>query len=148
MRNVESPHYMFDYDKPLCVDSCASQHTSEIGQMSAALEAPVEQLLLPTGEMGTARASRPGTCGLRCVDTMDISTGFHRGNRYDSDTVVLRWNEYFTDHNIIKIAGLCCLGATCTISRVYLVVEAFISLRRVPIEAYQIPNWTQWVPHL
>ena len=37
---------------------------------------------------------------------------------------------------------------TLVIARLYLVVEAFISLRGLPIEAYQTPAWTQWIPHL
>ena len=40
------------------------------------------------------------------------------------------------------------LGACCVIARVYLVVESFISLRKVPVEVYQTPDWTQWIPHL
>jgi hypothetical protein len=40
------------------------------------------------------------------------------------------------------------LGAWCIISRLYLVVESFISLRKVPVEVYQTPDWTQWIPHL
>lgn len=37
---------------------------------------------------------------------------------------------------------------TFVLARVYLVVEAFISLRDLPVEAYQTPAWTQWIPHL
>jgi hypothetical protein len=33
-------------------------------------------------------------------------------------------------------------------SRLYLVTEAFVSLRAVPLGAYQTPTWTQWIPHL
>ena len=33
-------------------------------------------------------------------------------------------------------------------SRIYLVVEAFISLRELPIDAYKTPTWTQLIPHL
>jgi hypothetical protein len=40
------------------------------------------------------------------------------------------------------------LGACCVIARLYLVVESFISLRKVPVEVYQTPDWTQWIPHL
>lgn len=39
--------------------------------------------------------------------------------------------------------GLCYIFA-----RVYLVVEAVISLRRVPADVYATPNWTDVVPHL
>ena len=37
---------------------------------------------------------------------------------------------------------------TFILARLYLVVGAFISLRRLPTEAYQTPAWTQWIPHL
>ena len=34
------------------------------------------------------------------------------------------------------------------VSRLFLVVEAFISLRLLPVTAYETPQWTQWIPHL
>jgi hypothetical protein len=40
------------------------------------------------------------------------------------------------------------LSACCVIARLYLVVESFINLRKVPVEVYQTPDWTQWIPHL
>ncbi|KAI9765430.1 MAG: hypothetical protein M1840_007388 [Geoglossum simile] len=33
-------------------------------------------------------------------------------------------------------------------ARVFLVIECFISLRELPVEAYQTPIWTQYLPHL
>ena len=33
-------------------------------------------------------------------------------------------------------------------ARVYLVIETFISIRRVPVGTYQTPVWTQQIPHL
>ena len=42
----------------------------------------------------------------------------------------------------ISVLPLCYLGA-----RIFLIVEAFISLRDLPVEAYQTPNWTQLIPH-
>lgn len=33
-------------------------------------------------------------------------------------------------------------------SRVFLVVESFISLRSVPVGAYWIPAWLQYIPHV
>jgi hypothetical protein len=44
--------------------------------------------------------------------------------------------------------GILFLGTCCVISRLYLVIESFISLRKVPVEVYQTPDWTQWIPHL
>ncbi|MCJ1369318.1 hypothetical protein MMC20_000528 [Loxospora ochrophaea] len=32
-------------------------------------------------------------------------------------------------------------------ARIYLLVEAFVSLRSLPAEAYQTPDWTQLIPH-
>jgi hypothetical protein len=45
-------------------------------------------------------------------------------------------------------ALIICLCTLCVIARLFLVVESFISLRKVPIEVYQTPDWTQWIPHL
>ena len=32
-------------------------------------------------------------------------------------------------------------------SRLYLIVESFISLRSIPLEAYALPDWTTYLPH-
>jgi len=36
----------------------------------------------------------------------------------------------------------------CCSCRVFLVVEAFISIRELPIDAYKTPTWSQLLPHL
>ena len=33
-------------------------------------------------------------------------------------------------------------------ARLYILIEAFISLRDLPAAAYQTPSWTPWLPHL
>jgi hypothetical protein len=33
-------------------------------------------------------------------------------------------------------------------ARAFLVIESFISLRSLPVTAYNTPNWTRWIPHL
>lgn len=45
---------------------------------------------------------------------------------------------------------LCIVGLVYCISRVYVVLESFISLRRVPIGVYQTPsgNFMNYIPHL
>ncbi|KAL7945347.1 hypothetical protein V8C42DRAFT_322874 [Trichoderma barbatum] len=49
----------------------------------------------------------------------------------------------------ILIYVLCCIGGTLyVIARVYLVLEAFISLRSLPASAYDSPSWILTVPHL
>ena len=60
-------------------------------------------------------------------------------------------NTEFRDEipgNPVRLAILCTLGTLCVLGRLFLVVEAFISLRKVPIAVYQTPDWTQWIPHL
>ena len=47
----------------------------------------------------------------------------------------------------VVVAGLVC-GSLYVFARVYLVVEAFISIRKLPVSAYQTPDWTQVIPHL
>lgn len=47
------------------------------------------------------------------------------------------------------VAIICALcGSLYLFARVYLVIEAFISIRRLPVGAYQTPDWTQIFPHL
>ena len=33
-------------------------------------------------------------------------------------------------------------------ARFFLVLESFISLRSLPLEAYETPDWSQWIPHI
>ncbi|KAF4784190.1 hypothetical protein HER10_EVM0005233 [Colletotrichum scovillei] len=54
-----------------------------------------------------------------------------------------------------RMAGICILGFTVSLfaavhffARVFIVVEAFISLRQVPIGVYSMPSWIQMIPHL
>jgi hypothetical protein len=49
----------------------------------------------------------------------------------------------------IVITTLCILcGVSYVVSRAYLVVEAFASIRKVPKEVYKTPSWSQVFPHL
>ena len=47
----------------------------------------------------------------------------------------------------VVIAGLVC-GSLYIFARGYLVIEAFISIRKLPLSAYQTPVWIQVIPHL
>ncbi|KAF8856437.1 hypothetical protein BDZ45DRAFT_745482 [Acephala macrosclerotiorum] len=51
-------------------------------------------------------------------------------------------------HDFISLYGVCILGLAYIFARMFIVVEAFISLRDLPIGVYQTPNWTQSIPHL
>lgn len=47
------------------------------------------------------------------------------------------------------ITLLCVLcGVSYVVSRAYLVIEAFVSIRRVPADAYETPAWSQVIPHM
>jgi hypothetical protein len=47
---------------------------------------------------------------------------------------------------------MCTLGVLMTplflLARVYIVVEAFVSMRMVPAGAYANVQWAQWIPHI
>jgi hypothetical protein len=46
----------------------------------------------------------------------------------------------------LKVVGQIAFGLF-VLARVYLVVEAFVSLRRVPKAVYQTPEWSEYLPH-
>lgn len=47
------------------------------------------------------------------------------------------------------VLGILCFlgGFTFVLARIYLVLEAFVSLRKLPVSAYETPDWTQLLPH-
>lgn len=47
---------------------------------------------------------------------------------------------------LVVICSLC--GTLYCLARMFLVIEAFISIRKLPRSAYQTPEWTQAIPHL
>lgn len=47
---------------------------------------------------------------------------------------------------VVIVWGLC--GVIYVGARLFILLEAFISLRDLPAAAYQTPNWTPWLPHL
>jgi hypothetical protein len=51
-------------------------------------------------------------------------------------------------HNIVDPVFGCLVTLCYVCSRIFLVVEAFISLREVPIEVYKTPLWSQLLPHI
>ncbi|KAI0553248.1 hypothetical protein F4679DRAFT_532525 [Xylaria curta] len=60
---------------------------------------------------------------------------------------ILASTERRKSHVVIYI--LCFIGGSLyVVARVYLVGEAFVSLRRLPESAYQSPSWVLTVPHL
>ncbi|PSN66377.1 hypothetical protein BS50DRAFT_526400 [Corynespora cassiicola Philippines] len=55
-----------------------------------------------------------------------------------------RLNWFWT----VVITLLCILcGSSYIVSRAYLVVEAFVSIREVPLQVYNTPSWSQVFPH-
>ncbi|KAF2476135.1 uncharacterized protein BDR25DRAFT_212634 [Lindgomyces ingoldianus] len=53
----------------------------------------------------------------------------------------------FRSNKVLSIIGRFVLGLF-ILARIYLVVEAFVSLRRVPIAVFQTPEWSNFLPHL
>ena len=51
-------------------------------------------------------------------------------------------------HNILLGSLVFICGLSLVIARVYLVVEAFLNIRELPMKAYETPSWTQSFPHL
>ena len=47
----------------------------------------------------------------------------------------------------LGILFLAC-GTAYAFTRLFLVIEAFVSIRRLPVAAYDTPDWTQEIPHL
>lgn len=52
----------------------------------------------------------------------------------------------FVDSIPLAVLGFIC-GTLYGFARIFLVLEAFISIRRLPASAYQTPEWTQVIPH-
>jgi hypothetical protein len=66
------------------------------------------------------------------------------------DRVWVAYNERRLNWMGTGVITLLCIlcGVTYIASRGYIVVEAFISIRKVPKEVYQTPIWSQVFPHL
>jgi hypothetical protein len=56
-------------------------------------------------------------------------------------------NLYWSIGFPVSVLGVAFV-ATSVFSRVFLITEAFISLRRLPVAAYDTPHWLQNFPHL
>ncbi|KAL9599873.1 MAG: hypothetical protein Q9219_003567 [cf. Caloplaca sp. 3 TL-2023] len=59
------------------------------------------------------------------------------------ETLRAHWTSLVSLGTMASVCGLAYL-----LARIYLVVESFISLRKLPASAYQTLEWTQLVPHL
>ncbi|KAL6717240.1 hypothetical protein ACLMJK_005155 [Lecanora helva] len=64
---------------------------------------------------------------------------------YWNRTRLLRF-PFARSTGLVIVCGVC--GSLYTFARMYLVIEAFISIRELPTSAYQTPDWTQIIPHL
>lgn len=83
-------------------------------------------------------------CGLIWLSINMIAHISRPLNNYWDEVLAfrVRWINY------LVLGALCFIcGVTYILARVFLVVEAFISLRQLPLAAYQTPNWTQLIPH-
>jgi hypothetical protein len=57
-----------------------------------------------------------------------------------------RKTHWLFDAVVLLLCVVC--GVAYIFSRGFLVIEAFISLRRLPVAAYETPSWLQVLPHL
>jgi hypothetical protein len=60
---------------------------------------------------------------------------------------LLALQAHWTSYLIVGSLCFVC-GAAYAFARIFLVVEAFISIRQLPVAAYGTPDWTQIIPHL
>jgi hypothetical protein len=60
---------------------------------------------------------------------------------------VLALQAHWTSYLILGSLCFVC-GTAYAFARIFLVVEAFISIRQLPVAAYGTPDWTQIIPHL
>ena len=66
------------------------------------------------------------------------------------DTIWVAYNKRSLDWLSTAVITLLCIlcGASYIVSRAYIVVEAFVSIRSVPKGVYDTPAWSQVFPHL
>jgi hypothetical protein len=66
------------------------------------------------------------------------------------DRVWVAYNERKLSWFWFGVITLLCIlcGISYIVSRAYLVIEAFVSIRRVPPDVYLTPVWSQVFPHL
>ncbi len=55
--------------------------------------------------------------------------------------------EHGRNENWMQSAGFITVLFIYSLARTFIVVEAFISLRRLPVDAYKIPDWAVWWPN-
>lgn len=69
---------------------------------------------------------------------VDYYTGFGDGD--EKPLTIILWVIYEITGAVILVLYVC--------ARLYIVVESFLSLRRVPIGLYYTPSWLQMIPHI
>jgi hypothetical protein len=47
-----------------------------------------------------------------------------------------------------QLAGLIPIYGSYGVARTYIVIEGFISLRSLPVDAYASVNWSNFIPHV
>lgn len=60
---------------------------------------------------------------------------------------VITFKASWFSNIVLGIVCTCC-GIAYIAARIFLVVEAFISIRQLPVTAYSTPEWSQIIPHL
>ncbi|RYP73402.1 hypothetical protein DL771_003670 [Monosporascus sp. 5C6A] len=76
-----------------------------------------------------------------------------RAGAFYTSVITVAWVEWIGELIIVVLIFILCLSITVAtllyaLSRVYLVVECFISIPRLPASVFETPAWSQYVPHL
>lgn len=48
----------------------------------------------------------------------------------------------------VTLLAACVVGPCYVAARAYIIIECFLSLRRLPVDAYKVPLWSQFWPHV
>lgn len=61
------------------------------------------------------------------------------------NSIRLPYAPFASSTSLVVVCFLC--GSLYTFARIFLVLEAFISIRQLPLDAYETPDWAQIIPH-
>lgn len=109
---------------------------------------------LSAWNFGFASATEHLLWKIACIDTMatvPIALLCMLGVGFVMELDVFTRNRYGepdTRYGVVVRALVCALSIIYVPSRIYIVLEAFISLRHVPIGAYAAVPWVQAIPHI
>lgn len=94
----------------------------------------------------TRRGSTPTSTALPSLGVQPTGEGRPKRGLFKT-AVKYVWDKLVTLELITFLIGPCAGTLLYIFSRLYIVVESFVSLRRVPIGVYETVTWAQYIPH-